>query len=122
MERLQKEIEAAATEPFLLTVTGDLRPHCSCSDVKWIDGRLTVRVPRGWDESEARGHQRVTILWPPAHPGGYSLIVDGVAEGSTSEGESKLAVTPTRAVLHRRGAPPSGDSSCESDCIPVLQG
>ncbi|MDQ2883923.1 MAG: hypothetical protein M3Y48_22910 [Actinomycetota bacterium] len=55
------------------------------------------------------------MVWPPADPGDYSLIVDGV--GSMRDDE--LAVAPTRAVLHRPAPPrttPTGDG-CESDCV-----
>jgi len=60
-------------------------------------------------------HPSVTLVWPPADPSDYSLIVDGVA----SMRDDELAVAPTRAVLHRPAppqAPPTGDG-CESDCV-----
>jgi hypothetical protein len=118
LRRLHDEVESALTDPYLLTVTGDCRPHCSCSAVVWNEGRLLVPAPSGWGPPHTQGHQQVTLLWPPAQPGGYSLIVDGVATTLPADGEARLAVTPTRAVLHRRGSPPSpSGSSCKSDCI-----
>jgi hypothetical protein len=60
----------------------------------------------------------VSLLWPPEQPGGYSLIIDGTAEQAES---ARLAVTPTRAVLHRRGEPlPGGTGSCSHDCVPLF--
>jgi hypothetical protein len=61
----------------------------------------------------------VSLLWPPAEPGGYSLIVDGTAAAGVREG--RLAVTPTRAVLHRPASAP-GDArpGCSADCVPIL--
>jgi hypothetical protein len=60
----------------------------------------------------------VTVLWPPADAGAYTLIVDGTGEvaGDT------LVVRPTRAVLHRPGGrlgdgAPDGD--CTADCVEV---
>jgi len=121
LERLHFQIESAVTEPYLLTVTGDESPHCSCVGVEWDNDRIRVPAPRGWEDSVAHGRLRVTLLWPPAESGGYSLIVDGIAANVTTDGERRLEVTPTRAVLHRRGTPASPHgSACGSDCIPIL--
>ena len=121
LRRLHDEVECAPSDPYLLTVTGDCRPHCSCVAVAWNEGRLQVPAPSGWEQSHTQGHRQVTLLWPPAQPGGYSLIVDGIAITVAADGEAMLDVTPTRAVLHRRGSPPSpGGSSCKSDCILIL--
>lgn len=121
LERLHIQIESAVTEPYLLTVTGDDSPHCSCIAVEWDGDRIRVPAPSGWEESVAQGRLRVTLLWPPAESGGYSLIVDGVAVNVTVDGEARLDVTPTKAVLHRRGTPASPHgSACGSDCVPIL--
>jgi hypothetical protein len=123
MARLRREIDRAGTDPYLLTVTGDDRPHCSCPEVTWAGSNLITPAPRGWAESEGRGRQQVTLLWPPAERLGYSLIVDGIARTMEVEGRTVLAVAPTRAVLHRRGDPPapiSSSSSCRSDCVPIF--
>ena len=123
LERLHFQIESAVTEPYLLTVTVACSPHSSCTSVEWDNDRIRVPAPSGWEEAVAQGHLRVTLLWPPAESGGYSLIVDGIAANVTADGEPRLEVTPTRAVLHRRGTPASSSGSpCRSDCIPVLAG
>ena len=41
------------------------------------------------------------MLWPPAEPGGYSLIVDGRGQLI----DDSLRVVPHRAVLHRPAVP-----------------
>jgi hypothetical protein len=123
-QRLGDEIDRAGRDPYLLTVTGDDRPHCTCVPAVWDGSRLLVTAPGTWTASEALGRRYVTLLWPPATPGGYSLIVDGTADALDIDGQRMLALTPTRAVLHRRGQPsgptaPSG-TTCRSDCIPIL--
>jgi hypothetical protein len=121
IQRLGEEIDRADREPYLLTVTGEDRPHCSLTSVAWDESRLLVAAPSNWSESEALGRRSVTLLWPPAEPGGYSLIVDASASTADIDGPRRLTLTPTRAVLHRRGQPaePSG-TACRSDCIPIL--
>lgn len=122
--RLRAEIGARASGPYLLTVTSGGRPHCGTASVTWDnpDGPLTVRpVPRTWAESEAAGFRQVTLLWPPAEPGGYDLIADGAATYVRIGDDLALAVTVSRAVLHRRGPAPAGGGGpgCGSDCVPL---
>jgi hypothetical protein len=67
--------------------------------------------------SNAGERPAVTLAWPPRVPGGYSQIVDGTAE-TAGVG---LAVSPSRAVLHRAAPerePKEGDG-CASDCVEV---
>lgn len=122
--RLQSEARARPADPYLLTVTANGRPHCGTAAVTWDadDGPLTVRpVPRTWAESEAAGHLQVTLLWPPAEPGGYDLVADGTARCHQSGDDRALVVTVSRAVLHRRGPAPAGGGGpgCGSDCVPL---
>jgi hypothetical protein len=121
LERLRREIDHAETDPYLLTVTADNRPHCNCAEVIWDESGLIASAPSGWSGSEAQGRRQVTLLWPPAQRSGYSLIVDGTATSALIEGRPMLVVAPTRAVLHRQGegSHPTG-SSCGSDCIPIF--
>ena len=62
--------------------------------------------------ANAAARPSVSLLWPPATTGDYSLIVDGDArvDGST------VRIAPARAVRHRP-APGGG-----SDCAPVELG
>ena len=103
------EIRAVAAEqaPFayLLTVSDDARSHAVAitPDI----GADTITCDAG-NRSCANAGERpnISLLWPPARPGDYSLIVDGHAavEGST------VTVTPARAVRHR--PVPGGGSDC----------
>jgi hypothetical protein len=121
--RLRAEARSRASDPYLLTVTADCRPHCGTVTVSWdaSDGDLAVApVPRTWMDSEAAGYRQVTLLWPPTGSGGYNLIADGTATCRQTGDDVALFVTVSRAVLHRRGtAPADSGSACGSDCIPL---
>ena len=56
----------------------------------------------------------MTLVWPPREPGGYSLLVDGVA----TVDESTITVAPAKAVLHRPAAGPDG-RRIGSDCVGI---
>jgi hypothetical protein len=123
LARLRAEVRSRASDPYLLTVTADCRPHCGTVTVSWDapDGELAgAPVPRTWMDSEGAGYRQVTLLWPPAEPGGYNLIADGAGTCRQAGDNVALFVTVSRAVLHRRGAAAAGSgSSCGSDCIPL---
>jgi hypothetical protein len=95
-----------------VTVEPELREQVM--DVGLIGGRT---------RKNAESRSAVTLLWPPSEPGGYSLIVDGlaeVAEPSDSDGDTAaLRVVPTRALLHRNADPttPGSAKGCLHDCV-----
>jgi hypothetical protein len=126
LDRLRAEIGARASDPYLLTVTSDCRPHGATVTVTFSagapDGPLAVGpVPRTWAAAEAAGHRQVSLLWPPSTPGGYHLIVDGTGTRRQADDGPALIVTVSRAVLHRRGpAPADSGSACGSDCVPLI--
>ena len=123
LARLQAEARSRASDPYLPTVTSDGRPHCGTVTVSWDapDRGLAVSpVPRTWTDSEAAGYRQVTLLWPPAEPGGYNLIADGTGTCRPAGDDAVLFVTVSRAVLHRRGtASADSGSACGSDCVPL---
>lgn len=125
VEVLQQLRTAAAdfpTDPYLLSVTATREPHCGTVTVRWEDNTVLVAPPSSWPASEADGNRQISLLWPPAEPGGYSLIVDGTATSTQRDGAPALSITVTKAVLHRRGPAPEGnDSSCGSDCVPIFK-
>jgi hypothetical protein len=121
LERLRAEAARFALSPYLLTVTGEGRPHAVATPAKWREGVWVARVGRRTAGNVAE-RPDVSLLWPPSEPGGYSLIVDGraVLEG---DGDDAVAViTPLRGVLHRPAAAPLPEgSSCSADCVPLLR-
>jgi hypothetical protein len=109
-------------DPFLLTVTADGEPHCSPVPVEWAGERPIVPAPRHWVRrpppwAQPGAPRPVSLLFAPEFPGGYALIVNG----TTDDAGPRLAISITRAVLHRRGNPAGdGGSACGSDCVPLL--
>jgi hypothetical protein len=104
---------------YLLTVSDDGRAHAvaitprihaSGAGASTADGGSITCDAGRRSCANARSRPNVSLLWPPAEPGDYSLIVDGTAtvDGST------VQIVPERAVRHRP-APEGG-----SDCAPVV--
>jgi hypothetical protein len=123
LERVQAEASSRGPGAFLLTVTGAGRPHVVAVTVGWEAGALVADAGRS---SVANAGERpdVALLWPPAEPGDYSLIVDGSATTSPnpSGDGGRVRIAVTRAVLHR---PATGDvggasATCTADCVPLL--
>ncbi len=82
--------------------------HAVAVTVAMGDGVLSCDAGKG-SCANASARPKVSLLWPPATTGDYSLIVDGEAsvDGST------VKIVPTRAVRHR---PAPGGSN---DCAPI---
>ena len=100
---------------YLLTIGDGERAHVVAVRTTLADGTLRITDHGRTTRANVAAQPLVTLVWPPATPSDYSLIVDGVA----SMLDDELAVTPERAVLHRPAPPqitPTGDG-CESDCI-----
>lgn len=103
---------------YLLTVGDNERAHVVAVHATLAIDTLLVEDPGRKTHANLTAHPLVTLVWPPTDPGDYSLIVDGIA----SLRDGKLAITPTRAVLHRPAPPqatPTG-RGCESDCIELF--
>jgi hypothetical protein len=103
---------------YLLTVSDDQRAHAVAVTPVVADGVLTLDGLGNRTLANLTARPQVTLLFPPAAPGGYSLIVDGRAEDGA---ERSAQVTPSRAVLHRPAdhGTPSGATGCGNDCVPV---
>ena len=99
---------------YLITITDGDRIHTSAVHPTIKGESLFVPAPSSRVQANAEQRPKVSLVWPPRAPDGYSLIVDGAAH---TEGD-KLTVVPTRAILHRPEviAPPDGDN-CVADCI-----
>ncbi|MGH3672104.1 MAG: hypothetical protein ACRDSH_15970 [Pseudonocardiaceae bacterium] len=100
---------------YLLTIGDGARAHVVAVRTTLTNDALCITDHGRTTRANIAAHPPVTLVWPPADPSDYSLIVDGVGSMRGDE----LAITPERAVLHRPAPPqstPTGDG-CESDCI-----
>ena len=106
---------------YVVTVSGDQRPHAVYVPVTWT-GRALVAEVGATTAANAAARPGVSLLYPPRRDGDYSFVVDGTAAVESIPGANRLVVTPTRAVFHRPG-PPADPSrtSCTADCMPILQ-
>ena len=108
MSSTNSKAVAAEQMPFayLLTVTDDASAHAVAITPTFGGGEITCDAGKT-SCANATARARVSLLWPPASPGDYSLIVDGDAavDGST------VRITPTRAVRHRPA--PGGGNDCQ---------
>ena len=104
---------------YLITVGDDYRAHTVAVEPVLTDGVFDVGQMGSGTRRNAGEHPDVTVIWPPAEPGGYTLIVDGRADVTASG----LTVTPTRAVLHRRATSDSVATSPDGlhDCLPLKE-
>ena len=100
---------------YLLTVAPD-GPHTSHVDVSLRDDDLVCWLSR----SAVRNildNPNVSLLWPPLESGGYSVIVNGIAEVREIEGETEGQIQVSKSVLHRPGRrKDDGPGPCTADC------
>lgn len=84
-----------------------------------LDGRaLVVAGPGRGTIANLAANSAVTVVFPPAVPKGYTLLVDGTG---TAEGED-VRIAPATAVLHRPRSHADGPllpEGCGHDCAPV---
>ncbi|HYB34469.1 MAG TPA: pyridoxamine 5'-phosphate oxidase family protein [Mycobacterium sp.] len=105
---------------YLITVDDDSRVHTVTVEPVLRDSVMDVGLIGGRTRENLANRSDVTLLWPPRDPGGYSLIVDGRAELRDSDDETvRLAIVPTRALLHRNADPdsPAAAKGCLHDCV-----
>jgi hypothetical protein len=103
---------------FLITVDDDYRVHTVTVEPRLDDATLDVGLIGGRTRNNLAQRADVTLLWPPAEPGGYSLIVDGSAEVTDAGAETaRLTVVPTRALLHRDAESADAAKGCLHDCV-----
>jgi hypothetical protein len=113
LDRLADELANYAFA-YLVTVGDDYRAHTVAVEPVFDGGTFDVGPVGGATSRNLCAHPAVTLVWPPGDRGGYSLIVDGSAEGSE--------IKPHRAVLHRKAQPgASTKPGCKDDCHPLEQ-
>lgn len=103
---------------YLITVSDAGAPHAVEVTARLDGGRLRVRGHGRRSDANAQARPAVTVLWPATAPGGHALLVDGTAAAESDV----LALTVTRAVLHRAGdaaqaTPPPAGGACVADCV-----
>lgn len=115
LDRLADEL-AKYTFAYLVTVDDGYHAHTVAVEPVF-DGRvLDVGSVGGSTRRNIIAHGEVTLVWPPAERGGYSLIIDGQGQ----PGDDALTVVPNRAVLHRKAAPGVPTKpGCKDDCMPL---
>lgn len=117
---LRAETTRFGTTPYLLSQSDDGRPHAVAVTIAWQETDI-VSSSGTRSANNVAAHPLVSLLWPPAEPGGYSLIVDGTGQVTGEGAARRIVITPTRGVLHRPGAPATVTASgCGSDCVPLL--
>ena len=101
---------------YLVTVGDDGRAHLLAVLPELSPDALTISGVGKHSLANVATHPTATLVWPPAGPDGYSLIVDGTAVPGSSDGE--IVVTPTKAILHRPAVDDEGKRT-GSDCAAV---
>jgi hypothetical protein len=105
IDELREVAGAQAPFAYLLTVSDDASAHAVA--ITPVIGDREIACDAGKSScANATARPNVSLLWPPADPADYSLIVDGTA---TVDGSS-VKITPTRAVRHRPA--PGGGNDC----------
>jgi hypothetical protein len=122
LDQLRDAIEGFDRDPYLLTVDPDGRPRSVSVSVRWRMHEL-VMTPGARTRRNAAERPLVSLVWPPASPDGYTLIVDARVErhDDGTDASELLVVRPTSGVLHRpAGVTTDPPTSCGADCVPVL--
>jgi hypothetical protein len=121
IEKLRAEAELHGATPYLLTVSDDGRPHSVSVAAHWEGAALVAKTGKRTAANVA-ARPRVSLLWMPREPGGYSLIVDGDGGVEGAGDDARVVVRPTRGVLHRPAASPTATpDGCSADCKPLLR-
>ena len=116
LDQVREQVAACGSYAFLLTVTGDGRPHAVSLVVDW-DGDELVCAPGPRTVVNAEHSPEVSLLWPVSGRAGFTLFVNGRAEVRGDGEARKLAVKPASAVLHKT---PEGEPQAPG-CVRVLQ-
>jgi hypothetical protein len=122
MPELESEIRRFGRDAFAMTVTAEARPHVAPVQVTRTDGDVleVLLLPGSRTERNAAVNSTVCLHWPGTDAtDGYSLIVDGEASLDRRPHDTVLRVMPSKAVLHKLGAPGEQTNACGHDCVGV---
>jgi hypothetical protein len=108
-------------DAYLLTV-GKGGPHTSHVSVT-LNGNVVGCEIGASAARNITGEPNVSLFWPPSEPGGYAMIVNGLATSSRNDhGAAFAEIKLTKSVFHRRGPKPDDSASaCASDCKPIAR-
>ena len=124
LDELKGAIAQRGGYAYLLTVGPDGRSHCVAVNVDWLGDELAV-APGNRSRDNAAARPLVSLLWPSPTIGDFSLLVDATVTSTIGgSGDNRIAMAPTKAVLHRsKDAQRQGETSpCTSDCVPIFPG
>jgi hypothetical protein len=116
---LEDRIAEFGPAAYLVTVGEDGCPHVVSVAVTVAPGPSPVLSATAGRSTRANLAARpaLTLLWPAASGGAYSLVVDGVAQAGADADGGPIVVAPASAVLHR-----VADAAGEGPtCLPVSQ-
>ena len=118
---IAEAISQYGCDAYLLTVGKD-GPHTSHVSAHLRGSVIDCTI----GTSAARnilGEPNVSLFWPTKEPGGYAMIVNGVASSTReANGENTAEIKLTKSVLHRPGAKPKdSDGPCASDCKQIAR-
>jgi hypothetical protein len=108
LDELQERMAEVGGDPFLVTIGADQRAHVVSVHAR-VEGSSVVARAGSTSRGNVDANPAVTLLWSPADGGDYSLIVDG---NGVVVGDAEVAVSPTRAVLHRLAGASDDLPSC----------
>lgn len=103
---------------YLLSTAGDGAIKAVTVEPRATADGLEIPGPGRGTAANIAVNDRVTVLFWPLEPQGYTLIVDGTASGDAD----RLTVRATKAVLHRPAAHADGpvpSHGCGQDCAPL---
>ncbi len=113
---LSDAISQYGREAYLLTVGTD-GPHTSQVSVDLHGNLIDCAIGASAAKNIAK-EPNVSLFWPPLEPGGYAMILNGIASrkpASTDVIQAEIALT--KSVFHRRGPKlANSDGPCASDC------
>ena len=118
---LAETIAQHGHDAYLLTIAND-GPHTSFVSVDLKGNVIACAIGKSAARNIA-SKPNVSLFWPPKEPGGYGLVVNGIAtERRAPSGVKTAEITLTKSVLHRPGPKaPDSDEPCASDCQRVTR-